>query len=141
MKRIICLLLLICLMVPAAAFAEEHEYIGRMMVVNCKKEVSLRAEPTKISVRLDWVPYHAVLENCRSGYGEYYYVEYYGTPGYIYGDYVKVYEGDPDAAYAYPEYYEVMQIVGCPEWTPLREMADVNAKQIAEVPLGAVVSD
>ena len=70
MKRIICLLLLICLALPAAAVAEQHEYIGRMMVVNCKREVSLRAEPTQNSQRLMWVSYHTVLENCRSGYGD-----------------------------------------------------------------------
>ena len=39
MKRIICLILLIFLVLPTAAFAEQHEYIGRMMVVNCKREV------------------------------------------------------------------------------------------------------
>ena len=139
MKRIICLLLLICLMVPAAAFAEEHEYIGRMMVVNCKREVSLRAEPTQNSERLDWVSYHTVLENCWSGYGDYCYVEYYGTAGYIHNDYLEVYDG-PDAIY-WGEYYEEMQIVGAPEWTPLREMASPNAKQLAEVPLGAVVTN
>ncbi len=141
MKRIICLLVVLCLVLPATAAAEQHEYVGMMMVVNCKKEVSLREKPTANSQRLDWIPYHAVLENCSSGYGDYYYVEYYGTPGYIHGDYLAVYEGDPEMAYAYPEYYEVMQIVGCPEWTPLREMADVNARQIARVPLGAVVTN
>ena len=139
MKRIICLLLLVCLMLPAAALAQKREYVGRMMVVNCKKEVSLRAEPSTNSKRLDWVPYHSVLEECYSGYGDFYYVEYYGTPGYIHRDYLEVYEGDPEIAYAYPEYYEVMQVVGCPEWTPLREKADVNAKQLAKLPFGTVV--
>lgn len=139
MKRIICLLLLICLVLPTTAFAEQHEYIGRMMVVNCKREVSLRAEPTQNSQRLMWVSYHTVLENCRSGYGDYYYVELYDISGYIHGDYLEVYDG-PEEIYG-GEFYEVMQIVGCPGWTPLREMANVNAKQIAKVPLGAVVYD
>ena len=141
MKRIICLLLLICLALPAAVLAEDYEYIGNMMVVNCKENVSLRAEPSKDSERLDLVPYHAILENCYSGYGGFYYVEYFGTSGYIHSDYLEVYNGDLADAYAYPEFYEVMQIVGCPEWTPLREIADVNARQIAEVPLGAVMYD
>jgi len=61
MKKMVCLLLLICLMLPAVASAEEHEYIGRMMVVNCKREVSMRAEPTQNSERLMWVSYHTVL--------------------------------------------------------------------------------
>lgn len=139
MKRIICLLLLICLALPAAAVAEQHEYIGRVMVVNCKREVSLRAEPTQNSQRLMWVSYHTVLENCRSGYGDYYYVELYDISGYIHKDYLEVYDG-PEEIYG-GEFYEVMQIVGCPEWTPLREMADVNSNKIAKVPLGAVVYD
>lgn len=139
MKRIICLLLLICLVIPTSAFAEQHEYIGRMMVVNCKREVSLRAEPTQDSERLMWVSYHTVLENCRSGYGDYYYVELYDMSGYIHKDYLEVYDG-PEEIYG-GEFYEVMQVVGCPGWTPLREMADVNSKQIAKVPLGAVVYD
>lgn len=138
MKRMISLLLLICLMIPAAAFAEEHEYIGRMMVVNCKKEVSLRAEPTQNSERLTWVAYHTVLENCWSGYGDYYYVEYDGMPGYIHSDYLEVYDG-PDELY-YSEYYEVMQVVGAPDWTPLREMADVNSKELAKLPNGAILT-
>ncbi len=139
MKRIISLLLLICLALTTAGFAEPHEYIGRMMVVNCKREVSMRAEPTQDSERLMWVPYHTVLENCRSGYGDFYYVELYGEPGYIHKDYLEVYDG-PEEIYG-GEYYEEMQIVGCPEWTPLREKADVNSGQLAKVPLGAVVYD
>ena len=63
MKRIICLLLLICLMVPAAAFAEEPEYVGRMMVVNCKRDVSLRAGPSRNAALLGLATYHTVLEN------------------------------------------------------------------------------
>jgi len=99
----------------------------------------MRSEPTQSSERLMWVSYHTVLENCWSGYGDYYYVELYGEPGYIHKDYLEVYDG-PDEIYG-SEFYEVMQIVGCPGWTPLREMADVNSKQIAKVPLGAVVYD
>ncbi|MBQ2956332.1 MAG: SH3 domain-containing protein [Clostridia bacterium] len=137
MKRIVCFLLMICLLIPAAAFAEEHEYVGRMMVVNCKKNVSFRAGPGTGYERIDTIDYHTILENCWSGYGDYYYVEYYGTPGYVHKDYLEVYDGPYD--YYYGEYYEVMQIVGAPEWTPLREMADVNAKQLAKLPNGAVV--
>ena len=138
MKKIVCLLLLICLMLPAVASAEEHEYIGRMMVVNCKREVSMRAEPTQNSERLMWVSYHTVLENCWSGYGDYYYVELDGISGYIHEDYLEVYDG-PEEIYG-GEFYEEMQIVGCPGWTPLREMADVNAKELAKIPNGAVVT-
>ena len=141
MKRIISLTIMLCLMLSASitARAEEISYIGDMMVTNCKKCVSLRAEPTTESERLAWIDYHTIVENCYSGYGEYCYVEWDGVSGYIHSQYLEVFEGDKEFYYAYPEYYEVMQIVDCPDWTPLREMADVNADILAEIPIGAVV--
>ena len=91
MKKLISIVLIAVFMLCAFAFADET-YMGDMQVVNCKEWVSLRAEPTTESDRLNKIPLGSVVTDCVIYDDGWVYGSYFGQYGYISGDYLAPYE-------------------------------------------------
>ena len=108
MKKAMAALMMACLLMLTAAFAEEA---GVMKVVNCQEWVSLREQPDTRSQCLVEVPLGALLENCRKENKAFYYGEFRGMGGYILAQYL---EAVPDVQVDPGE----MIIVG-EKWVPM----------------------
>ena len=81
MKKIISILLLACLLLPAAALAEYQ--IGNVMrVANCNEYITLRAEPSTKAEALDRIPLNAELTWIGHADNDFAKVSYGGRVGY-----------------------------------------------------------
>lgn len=110
-------------------------YVGNMQVYNCDEWVSLRKEADTGSKRLAKVPLGATVENCsRTGTG-FVYAEYNGIAGYILDDYLST------SFKTRGGFVGNMKVVNCQDWVSLRKTASTGADRLAEVPLGAVVTN
>ena len=93
MKRMIALLLLLCMALAAVPAMADDEYIGNMEVVNCNEWVSLRERPSTSARRLVKVSLGAIVSNCRQVNDEWIYAEYDGYSGYILAKYLQPSDG------------------------------------------------
>ena len=84
MKRMLLVLLVIALCIPAGALAE-----GTMKIVNCQDWVSLRSAPSTQAERLAQVPLGAYVTGECDYYSEFSLCSYNGVSGYILNEYLE----------------------------------------------------
>ena len=145
MKRVVCLFMALCMMLPAFAscanadtvtFVDPGTYLGTMCVFNCDEWVSLRAQPDTQSERLAKVPLGAVVYNCYMQDDRFIYAEYEDLCGFILADYLS--EEMPDIE---PVYYGSMKVVRTPDWVEMYDYPGFESLVLQRIPLDAVVSD
>ena len=84
MKRMLLVLLVIALCIPAGALAETA-----MKIVNCQDWVSLRSAPSTQAERLAQVPLGALVTGEYDPYAGFSYCSYEGVSGYILNEYLE----------------------------------------------------
>lgn len=89
MKRVITLLLLLCIVLTMMPALADAEYIGNMEVVNCNEWVSLRENPSTSAKRLVKVSLGAIVSGCYPISEGWIYAEYDGYAGYIQDRYLE----------------------------------------------------
>ena len=135
MKRIlstlVCLVLLMGLVPPALAAGVSDV----MQVYNCQEWVSLRDAPDTNAKRLEKVHLGELVLDCQAAANNFIQCEFNGKVGYILNTYLKT------TAFSSGESFPGNQmVVNCTEWVSLREGPDTSSKQLAKVPLGAIVT-
>ncbi len=130
MKRILAILLCLLLLLPALPALGAG---ARGRVVNCEEWVSLRAAPDTSAQRLAKVPLGAEVTDCAFAGNGFVACAYAGKAGYILAEYIAVEQSAASGANMY--------VVNCEEWVSLRAAPDTSAQRLAEVPLGAEVTD
>ena len=93
MKRLVALLLLLCIAFTTTPALADTEYIGNMEVVNCNEWVSLREKPSTSARRLVKVSLGAIVSHCQQFTDDWIYAEYDGYGGYILAEYLKPSDG------------------------------------------------
>ena len=88
MKKLVCILLIVIMMLGCAAFAKSYGFVGDMKVVNCKEWVSLRAEPSTESERIAKIPLGSIVNTCTTYSNGWVRGTFFGKTGYIAGDYL-----------------------------------------------------
>lgn len=130
MKKLMGLLLVVCMSLAIVPVMAENEYYGNMEIINCSEWVSLRKEPKTSAARLEKVPLGAVVTQCQQ-YGKgWVYAEYDGQKGYIQEKFLQVLEG--------ADVYSAMLITNCEEGTDYYETVG-GLKADGIIPAGTVV--
>jgi len=131
MKRILTMLLMLMVLIPAGFACEENEggntwETGDMLVVTgCKEWVSLRKTASTKAQRLTKVPLGRSVYYLSDAENGFCHVAYDGKYGYVLEKYL-TYDG-----------VSVRYVTGCEEWISLRESASTKADRLAKIPLGA----
>ena len=121
MKKLLSVLLSLCLAVALfggcmTSCAEEEEYVGNMVVVNCNEWVSMRKLPSASSSRLVKVSLGSVVSNCRYDSDNWVYCEFDGYAGYIMAQYLEPSDGSLT--------FSAMMITRSPEGAPIYATID-----------------
>ena len=127
-RFLVCLLAALCCLFAVAAAEDGVRY-----VVKCNDWVSLRATPSTKAARLAQVPLGARVTDCVAVSDAFTCCTYAGQTGYILSDYLSALAPGEEAAR--------MRVVDCREWVSLRATASTKAARLAQVPLGAEVTN
>lgn len=147
-RAILCLALALAfvLAVPAIAaqpyYYEDYTYLlGSMEIVNVKTYTSMRDRPSSYGSKIARVPAGAVVYNCYYYDDKYTYCEYDGMAGYISNSNLSFIAGP--VGYEYPDecYLGNYTIVNCVSYASLRAYPDTSSQRLAQVPLGAIVTN
>ena len=154
MKKLIvalCLGLALCAAVcgvAGAATSYAYAYgqdftnlLGSMEVVNVKSYTWMKDRPGAFAGKVVKVPAGAVVTNCYYYDGKSVYCEYGGYAGYISDSNLSFICGP--VGYEYPDsaYLGNYQIVNCASYASLRQYPDSASQRVAQVPLGAIVTN
>ncbi|MBQ6594751.1 MAG: SH3 domain-containing protein [Clostridia bacterium] len=149
MKKLLAVILLTVLALScvtigasaASAYDWTDSLIGAMEIVNCVSYASLRELPDTSSYRITTVPLGAVVTNCYYYDDRFTYCVYEGYEGYILNSNLSFIAGP--VGYEYPDenYLGNMEIVNCRTYASLRQYPDTSAVRLAQVPLGAIVTN
>ena len=132
MKRFLCILLCVCLLLCSLpAFAAEVSEV--MQVVNCTSFVSLRASADTGASVLARVNLGEQVTDCQSAPNGFVKCTYNGQTGYILERYLSGAQS-PDVI-TLPD----QQVTNCTSWVSLRRQANATSERLAQVPLGAKV--
>ncbi len=135
MKRILCALACLALLMGLVPPARAAGVSDVMQVYNCQEWVSLREAPDTNSKRLEKVYLGELVTDCKAAANDFIQCEFKGKTGYILYQYLKM------TNFSLGESFPGNQmVVNCTEWVSLREAPDTSSKQLAKVPLGAIVT-
>jgi len=123
-KQLAVLMLLMLLALPARA----AEPFGWMQVTGCEEWISLRAEPDKVSERLQKIPLGALITFYSESENGFSHVYYNGEIGYVLTEFLTDLQPIP------------MYVDNCSEWISLRAEPDKASERLQKIPLGARVT-
>ena len=109
-----------------------YEYGQTLYVVNCKEWISLRTKPSTSSDAILQIPLFAGVTYLADADNGFLYVNYHGKSGYALAKYLDEFE--PQIAIG-----EYMEVYKCKQSITLRKEPSTKAKEICQIPLGAVV--
>ena len=109
-----------------------YEYGQTLYVVNCKEWISLRTKPSTSSEAILRIPLFAGVTYFADADNGFLNVSYHGKSGYALAKYLDEFE--PQIAIG-----EYMEVYKCKKSITLRKEASTKAKEICQIPLGAVV--
>ena len=118
--------------VYASNMTSGYEYGQTLYVVNCKESISLRTKPSTSSDAILQIPLFAGVTFLADAENGFLYVNYHGKSGYALAKYLDEFE--PQIAIG-----EYMEVYKCKKSITLRREASTKAKEICQIPLGAVV--
>ena len=109
-----------------------YEYGQTLYVVNCKEWISLRTKPSTSSDAILQIPLFAGVTYLADADNGFLYVNYHGKSGYALAKYLDEFE--PQIAIG-----EYMEVYKCKQSITLRKEPSTKAKEICQIPLGAIV--
>ncbi|MBE5809026.1 MAG: hypothetical protein E7317_11890 [Clostridiales bacterium] len=125
---------------PVGYEYDDSYYLGNYQVVNCTSYASLREYPDSSSQRILQVPLGAIVTNVFYHDERFSYCVYGEYEGYILNNNLSwVSGGQPQ--YSEADWLGNCTIVNCLVYASLREYPDTNARRLARVPYGAIVTD
>ncbi|MBR0464675.1 MAG: SH3 domain-containing protein [Clostridia bacterium] len=114
----------------------DDEYLGNMMIVNCKSYATLRAMPDTRAQQVARVPLGAIVTNVFYEDDRFCYCMYGNLEGFVLTENLAWVSGGRGA-----DYIGDAMIVNCKSYATLRSQPSTSSLSLGRVPLGAVVTD
>ena len=105
-----------------------------LYVINCNESITLRNAPSTSGEEICQIPLGAAVKKVETSQDGFYKVDYLGNIGYAQSSYLG------SEIQTLTTMYETMEVVNCEESITLRTSPNIEAEEICQIPLGAVVS-